>query len=128
MPYTLEWSLQRQLVTIRRVGVVSYQEVKASLEEIGRGVVSNFRPHLLVDTREATRYPDKAELLLAADTNCRELHLSRRTAFITNGEVQESIKFVVWAAANRGYDVELFSDEEPAMDWLFGRTPVGEES
>jgi hypothetical protein len=119
MPYTLEWSLERQLITIRRVGFVTYQEIKASLQEIGREIVSTFRPHLLVDIRAATRYPDKAELLLAADTNCRELHLSRRTAFITNGDVTESIRFLVLTASNRGYEVKLFSDEKPALDWLF---------
>lgn len=119
MPYTLEWSLERQLITIRRIGVVTYQEIKASLEEIGREIVSTVRPHLLVDIRGATRYPEKADLLLVSDTNCRGLHVSRRTAFIANSDAHESINFVVLTAVNRGYDVKLFSDEMRAMDWLF---------
>ena len=119
MPYTLERSQEGQLITIRRVGVVSYQEVKASLQEIGRELVSTIRPHLLVDIRAATQYPDKSELLLVADTNCRDLHLSRKTAFITNGEAHESVRFTVATAVNRGYDVKVFSDEEHALDWLF---------
>ena len=128
MSYTLEQSVQGQLITIRRVGIVTYQEVKASLHEIGRELVSTIRPHLLVDTRAATRYPDKSELLLVADTNCRNLHLSRRTAFITNGKAHESIRFTVSTASKRGYDVKLFSDEKRALDWLFasyGRSSMG---
>lgn len=119
MPYTLERSLEGKLITIRRVGIVTYDEVKASLREIGGELVSTIRPHLLVDVRGAKRYPDKSDLLLVADTNCRDLHLSKRTAFVTNGEAHESIRFVVSTASKRGYDVKLFSDEKRALDWLF---------
>ena len=119
MAYTLERSVDGQLITIRRFGVVTYQEVKASLREIGRDFDLAMQPHLMVDVRAATRYPEKSDLLLVADTDCRDLHLSRRTAFVTNGEADESIKFVVSTASNRGYDVKIFSDEDRALDWLF---------
>ena len=119
MPYTLERSREGQLITIRRVGVVTYEEVKASLQEIGRDLVSNMQPHLLVDLRAATRYPHRSELLLVADTNCRSLNLSRRTAFITNGEAHDSIRFFASIASSRSYDIKLFSDEKRALDWLF---------
>jgi len=119
MSYTLERSLEGKLITIRRVGIVTYEEVKASLREIGQDLVSTMQPHLLVDVRGAIRYPDKSDLLLVADTDCRDLHLSKRTAFITDGEAHESIRFFVSTASNRGYDVKLFTDEKHALDWLF---------
>lgn len=124
MPYTLEWVSDRRLVKARHFGEVTTDEIRDRLDEIARETGVAHRPYLLVDVREATKYPDITELYLFAEASVYQPRVSSKTAYIFNERTAETIDFVVLAATNRGCSVQRFTEENAAIGWLFSPSPT----
>ena len=104
---------------VTHFGDVTTDEIQDSLNDVERDRGQADRPCLLVDLRDTATYPNIADLLLFAESNCHRPRVAAKTAFIYNGQTAEAVDFVVLAASNRGYFVEAFAEEDLAIDWLF---------
>ena len=116
MAYSIEISQDRQLATVRHSGAVDateFERITADLErEFGKSV-----PRLLIDTRNITAYPNRAEFLLWI-RNRTSLPSIGKIALITNPAYASTIDFIALASQNSGFDAQYFDDEEAALRWL----------
>lgn len=118
MPYSLSWASNKSLVTVTHVGVVTIEEIKRSLAEIAKQSDPGMLPYILVDHRDVTDFPDKAELVLFNEQHYRKPRASRFTAFVVNNVTAGPVNFLLLAGANRGITARAFSDTDEAIGWL----------
>lgn len=119
MPYTLKCSKMGRLIIVRHSGDVVCSEFESLVNEQHRLIDPENPPHLLVDVREASSYPDKADYFQWLAKWTGPVPVVDKVALVTGSAHCETIECIALAYMNKGLNARVFNDEMAALQWCF---------
>jgi hypothetical protein len=118
MPETVDYDEGLGVILVRSFGVVSAEEMEASVGRVARLSAEMGSVKVLVDAEHLEAMPQAGDLFFLAATFPRSARLA--VVISRHREVRGDLRFAENAARNRGVDLRLFSTRSEALDWLKG--------
>lgn len=126
MPWQARTSADRRYVEILYSGRVTPDELQAAFDRAMELSRSLERPWFFADCTGLTENPPLSGLYFLADqfaTVAFEQRVREALVLPARPESADSVTFWETTCANRGLDVKVFAEREPALDWLLREQP-----
>lgn len=116
MPDELHIDEAAGIIKVRSYGVVSRDDIAASMDQIRKAIAEQGIHRVLVDTLEQETMPGTIDVFHLFST----LPKSLRAAIVVRADqsTAKSQKFAETVSQNRGINVRVFHTEEEALAWL----------
>ena len=121
MPASVKVIRARDFIRARPGGEANLEQAEQLLKEIAQAGSGLEDFEILVDTREVSGMLSATDLWMLAERLARYRRtFSRRTAVICPIEKFDHTRFFSLCADNHGFNIQAFTSNEDAMEWLLG--------
>jgi hypothetical protein len=118
MPFAVEVVEEDRLVRVRLYGASNVEEARAAVAAIKARVGTYPVEGVLMDVRDL-QYAGTSDEASNLGTEFASFLGRRRLAFVTRSTVHYGMaRMISRRAESRGVDVDLFADEDAALEWL----------
>lgn len=118
MPFAVEVVEEDRLVRVRLYGASNIEEARAAVAAIKTRVGTYPVEGVLMDVRDV-QYAGTSDEASNLGTEFASFLGRRRLAFVTRSSVHHGMaRMISRRAESRGVDVDMFPDEDSALEWL----------
>ncbi|HEX4955979.1 MAG TPA: hypothetical protein VF017_21530 [Thermoanaerobaculia bacterium] len=119
MPESVEVRRDQGLIEIRSWGVVTREDLEATLQSLLKALRESGFSHVLIDGREQLSLPDTVDTFEYGERAAVVLAgRGLRIAAVPSDAAREKASFLENVAFNRGLALRLFPTLEAALSWL----------
>lgn len=118
MPFFIRVDTERKLVCVRHEGEMTSDELFGGRAESARRLQQHGFNRLLVDVRDIDSPPSTLDTFESSASHDKVFPPGFRLAILTHPRFESDARFSATVAVNRGFDVQTFTRENEALEWL----------